>query len=191
MSGEAGMECQRLASYAMAQLADVDWPPPPIVTPRLILRETNARDRDGYLELLTSGDVRRYLGGPLPRDDVALAMAEVPGRYPGVFAVEINGEFAGGVCLERRDAERPGHLREGGGELEISFTLLPEYWGHGYAHEAAEAVLAWAGVAFPDERMVLCTQTANARARRLADRLGFREVARFKEFDAEQWLGVR
>ena len=38
---------------------------------------------------------------------------------------------------------------------------------------------------------MLCTQTANDRSMRVAERLGFVEVERFEEFDAEQWFGVR
>jgi RimJ/RimL family protein N-acetyltransferase len=38
--------------------------------------------------------------------------------------------------------------------------------------------------------VVLCTQTANDRAMRLAAKLGFTEVERFKAYDAEQWFGA-
>ncbi len=126
----------------------------------------------------------------MSRDDVAAAMPEVPGRYPGVFAVDLAGHFIGVVMVERRGPERTGHVRDGGNELEISFTLLPVYWGRGYAHEAVEAVLGWVRAAFPNEPVLLCTQTANARALKLAARLGFRQVATLNEFGAEQWLGV-
>ncbi|MDQ6725792.1 MAG: GNAT family N-acetyltransferase [Actinomycetota bacterium] len=175
----------------MVTLADVDWPPVPLVTARLKLRATEAGDRAGYVELLTSEDVRRYLGGPMPRDEVVRSMPDVPGRYPGTFAIELAGQFAGAVMVERRSSVRPGHVRDGGNELEISFTLLPEHWGHGYASEAVEAVLEWAMDAFPDEPVMLCTQAANVRARRLAERFGFRHVETLNEFGAEQWLGVR
>ena len=134
--------------------------------------------------------MRRYLGGPKPPDDVR-SMPEVPGRYPGVFAIELEGRFAGVVMVERRGSARPGHVHDEGNELEISFTLLPECWGHGYASEAVEAVLAWTEDAFPAEPVLLCTQSANARALRLAKRLGFQHVATLNEFGAEQWLGVR
>jgi RimJ/RimL family protein N-acetyltransferase len=175
----------------MGALEEVDWPPRALATERLVLRETRAEDRAGHLELLTSEDVRRYLGGPLPRDELVRTMPELPGRYPGIFAIELGGLFIGAVMLERRTVRRPGHVRDEGDELEISFTLLPAYWGRGYASEAAEAVLAWADAVFPDEPVLRCTQAANARARRLADRLGFRHVATLNEFGTEQWLGVR
>lgn len=112
----------------MVTLADVEWPPGPVVTARLQLRATEESDRAGYVQLLTSKDVRRYLGGPMPRDQVVRSMPDVPGHYPGVFAIELAGRFAGAVMVDRRDSARPGHVRDGGNELEISFTLLPEHW---------------------------------------------------------------
>lgn len=38
---------------------------------------------------------------------------------------------------------------------------------------------------------MLCTQSANTASVALAARLGFVEVERFEEWDAEQWFGVR
>src|SRR4051812_30915504 len=118
-------------------------------------------------------------------------MPEVPGNYPGVFAVEAEGEFIGNVTLDRRDQDRPGHLRVEGNEVEVSYTFSPARWGKGYGTEAVAAVLQWVEQILPGEPVVLCTQTANAASMRLAVRLGFVEKARFVEFDAEQWFGVR
>jgi RimJ/RimL family protein N-acetyltransferase len=97
----------------------------------------------------------------------------------------------GTVSLDRRDAERPGHLRPEGGEAELGYLFLPEAWGRGYAAEACAAALDWFTGARPGEPVVLCTQTANARSIRLAAKLGFTEVQRFEEWGAEQWFGVR
>jgi RimJ/RimL family protein N-acetyltransferase len=38
--------------------------------------------------------------------------------------------------------------------------------------------------------VVLWTRTANARALRLALKLGFAEAGRFQEYGTEQWFGV-
>lgn len=62
--------------------------------------------------------------------------------------------------------------------------------GRGYAAEACAAALGWFAAAYPGEPVVLCSQTANAPAVRLAVRLGFTEVERFEEYGAEQWFGV-
>ncbi len=56
---------------------------------------------------------------------------------------------------------------------------------------AVAAVLDWAATHLPSEPTVLCTQVANDASMRLAARLGFREVERFVQYDAEQWFGAR
>lgn len=175
----------------MEGLGDVPWPPAPITTARLLLRPTEARDRPSYVDLACSPEVYRYLGGPQPRERIERAAPEVPGDRPGVFTVLTGDEFVGTVNVDRRGPERPGHVTPGGNELEVGYLFLPQYWGRGYATEAVGAVLAWIDRTLPGEPIVLCTQSANTASVRLARRLGFWEVDRFIEFDAEQWFGVR
>jgi RimJ/RimL family protein N-acetyltransferase len=175
---------------AMTELGPVTWPPEPIRTERLVLREPEARDRAAVIELFASPEVHAYLGGPRPRTDLERAVPEVPGRGPGTFAIELDAATIGMITLDRRDAERPGHVRPDAGEAELGYLLLPQAWGRGYALEACAAALDWFTDALPGEPVVLCTQTANHRAMRLATKLGFTEVERFEEFGAEQWLGV-
>jgi RimJ/RimL family protein N-acetyltransferase len=106
--------------------------------------------------------------------------------------VDLEGAMIGTVTLDRRDAERPGHVRPDpgdAGDAELGYMFLPEAWGYGYAAEACAAALDWFAGALPSEHVVLCTQTANDRSMRLAAKLGFTEVERFEEFGAEQWFG--
>lgn len=156
-----------------------------------MLRQSEARDRVAFIELFASPEVRTYLGGPRPRDELERAVPEVPGRRPGVFVIDLDGAMIGTVSLDRRDAERPGHVRADAGEAELGYMFLPEAWGYGYAAEACGAALDWLADALPSEPVVLCTQTANDRAMRLAAKLRFTEVGRFEEYGAEQWFGVR
>jgi RimJ/RimL family protein N-acetyltransferase len=174
----------------MADLEPVGWPPAPIRTERLVLREPEARDRAAVIELHASPEVRAYLGGPQPRDELERAVPDVPRRRPGLFAVDLDGAMIGIVTLERRDAERPGHVCADARDAELGYLLLPEFWGRGYAAEACAAALGWFAGAHPVEPVLLCTQTANDRSMRLAAKLGFTEVERFEEYGAEQWLGV-
>lgn len=175
----------------MPDLGPVAWPPAPIRTERLVLRASEARDRAAFIELFASPEVGAYIGGPRPRDELERAVPEVPGRRPGLFVTELDGAMIGMITLDRRDAERPGHVRPDAAEPELGYMFLPEAWGRGYAAEACAAALDWCADALPGEPVVLCTQTANARAMRLAANLGFTEVQRFTEYDAEQWFGVR
>ncbi|MFE4798168.1 GNAT family N-acetyltransferase [Streptomyces sp. NPDC056708] len=174
----------------MSDLGPAAWPPAPIRTERLVLREPEARDRGAFIELFASPEVGTYIGGPRPRDELERAVPEVPGRRPGLLVIDLDGAMIGMITLDRRDAERPGHVRRDAGEAELGYMFLPGAWGFGYAAEACAAALDWFADALPSEPVVLCTQTANDRAMRLAAKLGFTEVERFEEYGAEQWFGV-
>jgi len=144
-----------------------------------------------FIDLYASPEVRAHLGGPRPREELERAVPGAPGQRPGLFVIEHGGAAVGTLTLDRRDAERPGHLRPGAEEAELGYMLRPRAWGRGYGTEACAAALDWFADAFPGEPVVLCTQTANHRSLRLAATLGFTEVERFEEFGAEQWFGVR
>ncbi|XVU26715.1 GNAT family N-acetyltransferase [Actinoplanes sp. CA-054009] len=166
----------------MSALEAVSWPPAPIRTERLVLRESEARDRPVFAELLSSPAVHTYLGGPQPRD-----LPEVPERWPGSFVVELDGKMIGQVLLRRPAKHRPAAV----GKVDLGYLFLPRAWGLGYATEACAAALGWVGDVLPGEPVVLTTQSANLASMRLAAKLGFAEVERFHAWGAEQWLGRR
>ncbi|MFD8571562.1 GNAT family N-acetyltransferase [Streptomyces sp. NPDC059639] len=166
------------------------WPPAPITTARLVLRESEARDRAAYIELFASEDVGVHVGGARPRADLERDVPEVPGRRAGQFVVERDGAMIGTVEIERRDPEHRSSYRPDVGDAEIGYLFLPAAWGHGYAAEACAAVLDWFDGHHPGATVSLRTQTANTRSLRLAEKLGFGEAGRYEEWGAEQWLGV-
>ncbi|MGW3266155.1 GNAT family N-acetyltransferase [Streptomyces sp. NPDC001056] len=172
----------------MADLGPLPWPPDPIRTERLVLRAPEARDRAAFIELLASPEVHVYLGGPRPRDDLDRELPEVPERWPGSFVVELGGSMIGQILLRRAtEHRRPAAA----GKADLGYLFLPRAWGFGYAAEACAAALDWFDDVLPGEPVVLTTQTANAGSMRLAAKLGFAEMERFRAWDAEQWLGLR
>src|SRR5437763_1386080 len=114
----------------MPGLGPVAWPPAPIRTERLVLRASEARDRAAFIELFASPEVGSYLGGPRSRDELERTSPEVPGRRSGLFVVDLDGAMIGMITLDRRDAERPGHVRPDAGEAELGYLFLPEAWGY-------------------------------------------------------------
>ena len=174
----------------MADLGPVAWPPQPIRTERLVLRQPEARDRAAFIELLASADVNAYLGGPRPRDELEREMPGTPERPPGLFAVEVDGAVIGQIILRRAGAN-PDRSPVADGKPELGYLFLPQAWGFGYAAEACAAALGWLAGELPGEPVVLFTQTANARSMRLAAKLGFTEAGRWEGWGAEQWFGLR
>ncbi|MFI1769657.1 GNAT family N-acetyltransferase [Streptomyces sp. NPDC020800] len=174
----------------MTEIGPVAWPPAPIRTGGLVLREPEARDRAAVIELFTSPEVGTYIGGPRQREEFERAVPEAPKRRPGLFVADLDGAMIGIVTLDRRDPEHPVHVRPGASEAELGYMFLPQAWGHGYAAEACAAALDWCAGALPGEPVVLTTQTANERSMRLAAKLGFTEVERYEAYGAEQWFGM-
>ncbi|MEY9849113.1 RimJ/RimL family protein N-acetyltransferase [Streptacidiphilus sp. BW17] len=172
----------------MTDLGPVAWPPAPIKTERLVLRESEARDRATFVELLASPEVGTYLGGPRPHDELERTLPEVPESQPGLFVIELDGAMIGQVLLRRATGHAPSAAA---GKAELGYLLLPHAWGRGYAAEACAAALDWLDDELPGEPVVLFTQTANARSMRLAAKLGFAEVQRYEAWGAEQWMGMR
>jgi RimJ/RimL family protein N-acetyltransferase len=170
----------------MTDLGPVAWPPAPIRTERLVLREPEAVDRAAFIELLASPVVGTYLGGARPRDELEREMPDEPERRPGLFVVELGEAMIGQVILSRASGHGPPAAA---GQAELGYLFRPQAWGFGYAAEACAAALGWFAAELPGEPVVLFTQTANARSMRLAAKLGFTEVERYEAYGAEQWFG--
>ena len=119
-------------------------------TERLVLRPVTGDDHPVLLAHWTEPDVRRFLfdGAPLSSAEVAETVEESIGDFAahgyGIWLIELgSGTGSGpspGPGLVGTAGLRP--LEESG--LEIFYSLAPGAWGHGYATEAARAVVEYA-----------------------------------------------
>ena len=153
------------------------WLDEPLDTKRLVLRVPTDDDLEVIVRMLTDPAVRGYLGGPVPEDRARAALSGPLDERWGSFLVTRTdtGEVVGSCLLDR---ER--------GELEVSYQLLPEHWGHGYAREAVTRVLTWAWANTDAARVIAVTQTANAASMRLLEVLGMHVEEEFEEHGAVQ-----
>lgn len=86
-------------------------------------------------------------------------------------------EFVGLVSLA------PHH---DGSDVEVSYQLLPRFWGRGLAVEAVAAAIGYDSAVMGLRRIVAETRASNHRSRRMIERLGMTEFATAHRFGERQ-----
>jgi len=141
-----------------------------LTTPRLLLRAYLNDDLPLYARLNADPEVAEYLGGPISReesDDIAdWAQALHSAEGIGLLAVERRADhkFLGMCGLH--------HLDWYPDDIEIGWRLARQYWGHGYATEAANAWLTHAFTVLDLPRVISVTDRPNIRSIAVMQRLG-------------------
>ncbi|MFN8620886.1 MAG: GNAT family protein [Chloroflexota bacterium] len=159
----------------------------PILTERLALRQARAEDLDLWAALEADPEVVRYLYiDVMPRERSAERLAAAIPRVR--FSAEHD---AVQLIMERRDTGAAiGHVllawtseihRAG----EIGWVLAPAHVGHGYATEAARALLALGFDGLGLHRIVARADARNHASVRVMRRLGMRLEAHLVE---NEWI---
>lgn len=144
-----------------------------IRTERLWLRPWSDADLAPFAALNADPETMRWLGGPLarPASDALVARFEASWRERGFgpFAVEIPGRarFAGFVGLAV-----PAFEASFAPCVEIGWRLAREFWGQGYASEAARACLVLGFRELGLDEIVSFTAVGNEASRRVMERIG-------------------
>jgi RimJ/RimL family protein N-acetyltransferase len=141
-------------------------------TPRLVLRQWQDGDLSPWAAMNADPQVREFFPEVLTAEQSAASMArfrtEIAERGWGWWAVEVisSGEFVGMCGLDPVDEGVPFH-----GE-EIGWRLARPAWGHGYATEAAQAVLEYGFGPLGRAELLAVTAIGNERSRAVMRRLG-------------------
>jgi len=146
---------------------------PTLTMPRLLLRPWRGQDLAPFAALNADPRVMQFLPNCLTceeSDAMAARIAEHFDRHGfGLWAVEAPGvaNFIGfvGLSIPRFEA----HFTPC---VEIGWRLAHEYWGLGYATEAARAALAFGFESLRLEQIVSFTVPTNLRSRRVMERIG-------------------
>jgi [ribosomal protein S5]-alanine N-acetyltransferase len=144
-----------------------------IETERLRLRRLTPADAPSILRLLTEPSFLRYVGdrGIHTLDDadafirnVPMALYETYGFGHFLSERKEDGAMIGMCGLIKRDALD---------DVDIGYSLLPEYWSRGYAFEAAAATLDYAKTTAGLRRVVAIVSPGNEPSLRVLKKLGF------------------
>jgi RimJ/RimL family protein N-acetyltransferase len=152
-------------------------------TERLILRIPEAGDIDAYAQFWSDAEVVRYIGGKTRNRDETAAGVERMRRHwdrhrIGLFSVVRKDDERllgrAGFLLWKTAPWRSAmqHALEGPLETEIGWTFGREFWGNGYATEAALAALRWGFGERGLRRVISLIQRGNVASVRVAEKLG-------------------
>jgi RimJ/RimL family protein N-acetyltransferase len=142
-------------------------------TPRLTLRHLSAADAAFILELLNE---KPYLENIGDRGVRSLADAEA---YIANGPIASYQKFGFGLyAVERKESTELigicGVLqREYLDDVDLGFAFLQKFWGQGYAHESAAAVMHYARTTLGLKRIVATTKPHNRDSEKLLEKLGF------------------
>jgi len=139
---------------------------------RVLLRQWRDSDLDPYFAMNTDPEVMRHFPALMTHreasDSLARLRAGIEERGWGVWAVEVDGAFAGmtGLSVPRFDAPFMPCT-------EVLWRMRREYWGRGLAGEAAAQALEFGYSRLGLAEIVAFTAAVNLRSIRLMERLGF------------------
>jgi ribosomal-protein-alanine N-acetyltransferase len=161
------MACPRSSGPALAI-------PPELQTPRLSLRRLEFSDAEFLVGLLNQPSFLANIG------DRGVRNVEDAHRYLREGPMAMYEKFGFGLWhVSRRSDGAPlgmcGLLRRDIlPDVDIGYALLPEYWGQGFAFEAARATLAQAAEKFGLRRVIGVVSVGNDSSIRVLEKLGMK-----------------
>lgn len=140
-------------------------------TDRLILRTLNIDDIDCVMNFWGDIEVMKYCGGAGTRERELKALQfyinlqKEKGFSPYIVAIKESGKVIG-VCGFNPPND--------GYDAEIMYHLAKDYWGRGYATEAAQACIDYARRHTKISRLGASIDPENGASRNVLEKLGFK-----------------
>jgi RimJ/RimL family protein N-acetyltransferase len=144
-------------------------PGPTLETARLILRPPALEDFEPLAETMSREISAKYIGGASPR-------AQTWRSFTGLAGAWVMQGFAMFSVIEKSTGRWVGrigpHHPEGWPGTEVGWGLHPDFFGRGYAHEAAVASMDFAVDVLGWSDIIHCIHPDNEPSWRLAMKLG-------------------
>ena len=159
-------------------------------TKRLLLREASTNDSEFILKLVNEPAWHQFISthsiDTIEKateyiEQKMIAMYQEHGF--GLWVVEINGEpTAIGMCgLLKRDSLQ---------HVDLGFAFLADFWGQGFALEAAIASLKYAKREIKAKKVVAITDPLNTRSVKLLGKAGFTYESKFSHPGSDEVLSL-
>jgi RimJ/RimL family protein N-acetyltransferase len=165
-----------MSAHAAKSLAPV------IETERLVLRGHQVSDFEETATMFARPEMFRYITGkPNTREEAWWRLLRMFGHWHawgfGFWAIEekASGRLVGEAGFLDMKREITPSLED---KIEMGWSMAPEVQGRGYVTEACRAQIAWLEKLRGSIALYAIVHPDNAPSLRVADRLGFHEIAR-------------
>lgn len=139
-------------------------------TDRIILRPMRKEDVSPIFAMRSDADVMRFIRAPATRpseaeDWIKLVSSRWSNEKIGFCSLieRLSGKFLGWCGLWRLEET---------GETEVGYAIAKEFWGNGYAPEAAEAFLKYGFEKLNLDKIVAVAHPENESSQRVMQKLG-------------------
>jgi len=142
-----------------------------LTTDRLVLRPLRESDLEALAAIYADPQVMRFLGGPRTREDARTGLGWMIAAHHeqgfGLWAttLRVDGTLIGRCGILVQDVA--GHT-----EHEIAYLLGSQWWGRGYATEAAAAIRDHARAELGLGRLISLIDPENEPSKAVATRIG-------------------
>jgi RimJ/RimL family protein N-acetyltransferase len=153
-------------------------------TRRLLLRKFTLQDAEALFAVLGDPVVMEFYPAPLDRPGVEGWIARNLQRYQsdghGLWAVVLrdSGELIGDCGCIVQEVENKS-------EIEVGYHMRRNFWGQGYATEAARACVEYAYTKLGAKRVISMIRPPNRSSRRVAEKNGLvcEKIISWRDYD--------
>ncbi|MGH3086241.1 MAG: GNAT family N-acetyltransferase [Rubrobacteraceae bacterium] len=152
-----------------------------VSTSRLLLTGPKRHETPRLAKLWQDGRVQRFLGGTLSKDGAEERVFQTLSHWEkhgfGLFSVyeKRTGVLAGMCGLD--------HFRN---DVEVVYKFFSEFWGKGYATEAAAASLEYGFIELELDKVVAVVRRENSASRRVLEKLALQHERDMTLWGAQQ-----
>lgn len=150
----------------------------PIVTERLVIRKLKADDAHNFFKYRSLPEVYEFQSFR-PKD------IEEVGEFFGKVSEFINvpnSWFQLAICMKENNrliGDIGIHFLADDAQIEIGYTLAPDFQGHGYATEALKEVIHYLFADLNKNRIIASVDPNHKKSIRLLEKMGMRKEAHF------------